>query len=599
MLKRLFILKLSLLLSCLLPLPILAQNIDGITIFGDSLVDNGNAFKATGGTVPPSPPYFNGRFSNGPVWVEGFSTELKLPAGTTNNFGMGGATSGTANTINIALPGLTTQLDGFLLTSPQVNPNQLFVIWAGANDYLGGGITNPATVVGNLSTATQRLIGAGAQQIVVANLPDLGKLFAGLANPVQSVGLTQLTAAHNSGLRASLQALSQANPNLSIVPTDMAALFNEVTINPARFGFNNVTQPCLNTAAGTLCSTPDTYLFWDDLHPTAAGHRLISAYALDPITATRSISTQAETALGNASRQTRDINGRLIALRTSSPPITGQISVFASGDTNFGDRSTTNTNTGFKIDTKGLTVGADYPVSQNLAIGLAVSSINTNNQLNDNRGKVSVNSTAVSAYGNYTQDKFYTDALLNYGWDNFNISRTIQVPGFTQANANPSGNQLSLRLNSGYDFGSNGLSIGPTVGIRYTKVNINSYTEQNGDILNLKVNPQDLDSLILNIGAQVSYPFKASFATISPYFAANFEHEFAQNSRQIATELVTQPGIPIRTKIGAGDRDFIRLSTGFQTEFTNNLSVNLGYETVVGKDNFSDNYLSAKVRYQF
>lgn len=83
------------------------------------------------------------------------------------------------------------------------------------------------------------------------------------------------------------------------------------------------------------------------------------------------------------------------------------------------------------------------------------------------------------------------------------------------------------------------------------------------------------------------------------YFAANFEHEFAQNGRQISTELVTQPGIPIRTTIGANDRDFIRLSTGFQTEFTNSLFLNLGYETIVGKDNFSDNYLNATVRYQF
>jgi opacity protein-like surface antigen len=41
------------------------------------------------------------------------------------------------------------------------------------------------------------------------------------------------------------------------------------------------------------------------------------------------------------------------------------------------------------------------------------------------------------------------------------------------------------------------------------------------------------------------------------------------------------------------------LSTGFQTEFTNSLFVNLGYETIVGKDNFSDNYLNATVRYQF
>ena len=595
MFKQLLGLKISLLLSCLLPLPVFAQNIEGVTIFGDSLSDNGNAFKATGGTIPASPPYFNGRFTNGTVWVEGFPTELKLPPAATNNFAVGGSTSGANST---GSPTVTDQLNRFLLASPKANSNGLFIIWAGANDYQGG-ITNPAQVVGNLTTSVQRLIGAGGQQFIVPNLPDLGRTPAGAANPVQSAGLSQLTAAHNLGLQTSIKTLVQNNPNISIVPTDMAALFRAVVTNPARFGFTNVTQPCLNQTTGAVCATPDAFLFWDTLHPTAAGHRLVSAYALDTLTAPRSIAAQAEIGLGTANQQTRDINTRLLALRTSSPPVARQLSVFASGDSNFGDRSATSTNTGFNIDTKGLTVGADYPVTDNIAVGVAVSSANTNNQLNDNRGKVGVNSTSISIYGNYTQDKFYSDALLNYGWNNFTVARNIRVPGFTAATATPSGNQLSFRVSGGYDFGSNGLSFGPTAGIRYSKINVGGYTEQNGDILNLKVNPQDLDSLIFNLGAQISYPFKASFGTISPYVAANFEHEFGQNGRQVVTELVTQPGIPIRTKIGASDRDFIRLSTGFQTEFTNNLSVNLGYETIVGKDNFSDNYLNAKIRYQF
>ena len=595
MFKQLLGLKIGLLLSCLLPLPVLAQNIEGITIFGDSLSDNGNAFKATGGAIPASPPYFNGRFTNGPVWVEGFSTELKLPAAAINNFAVGGATSGANST---ASPTVTDRLNRFLLASPKANPNGLFIIWAGANDYQGG-ILNPTQVVGNLTTSVQRLIGAGGQQFIVPNLPDLGRTPAGAANPVQSAGLSQLTAAHNTGLQTSIKTLVQNNPNISIVPTDMAALFRAVVTNPARFGFTNVTQPCLNQTTGAVCAAPDAFLFWDTIHPTAAGHRLVSAYALDTLTAPRSIAAQVETGLGTANQQTRDINTRLLALRTSSPPVARQLSVFVSGDSNFGDRSATSTNTGFNIDTKGLTVGADYPVTENTAVGVALSSANTNNQLNDNRGKVAINSTSISVYGNYTQDKFYSDALLNYGWNNFTVARNIRVPGFTAATATPTGNQLSFRVSGGYDFGSNGLSFGPTAGIRYSKINVGGYTEQNGDILNLKVNPQDLDSLIFNLGAQISYPFKASFGTISPYVAANFEHEFGQNGRQVVTELVTQPGIPIRTKIGANDRDFIRLSTGFQTEFTNNLSVNLGYETIVGKDNFSDNYLNAKIRYQF
>ena len=41
----------------------------GIVVFGDSLSDTGNFFLASGGAVA-GPPYFEGRFSDGPVWVE-------------------------------------------------------------------------------------------------------------------------------------------------------------------------------------------------------------------------------------------------------------------------------------------------------------------------------------------------------------------------------------------------------------------------------------------------------------------------------------------------------------------------------------------------
>ncbi|MDY6992457.1 MAG: SGNH/GDSL hydrolase family protein, partial [Pseudomonadota bacterium] len=39
-----------------------------IYVFGDSLSDKGNLFELTG--LPPDPPYFNGRFSNGLLWSE-------------------------------------------------------------------------------------------------------------------------------------------------------------------------------------------------------------------------------------------------------------------------------------------------------------------------------------------------------------------------------------------------------------------------------------------------------------------------------------------------------------------------------------------------
>lgn len=47
-----------------------------VVVFGDSLSDNGNLFAQTG--QPPAP-YFQGRFSNGPVWVEQLFGPLNSP----------------------------------------------------------------------------------------------------------------------------------------------------------------------------------------------------------------------------------------------------------------------------------------------------------------------------------------------------------------------------------------------------------------------------------------------------------------------------------------------------------------------------------------
>jgi len=97
------------LLSAILPFKASAQNFDAFYIFGDSLVDNGNLFGVTRNLVPPSPPYFNGRFSNGPVWVEILGPKLGISADSTNNFAFGGATSGTFNALSpllgVPLPG--------------------------------------------------------------------------------------------------------------------------------------------------------------------------------------------------------------------------------------------------------------------------------------------------------------------------------------------------------------------------------------------------------------------------------------------------------------------------------------------------------------
>ncbi|MCL4787387.1 MAG: hypothetical protein KJ070_11410 [Verrucomicrobia bacterium] len=46
-----------------------------IIVFGHSAADNGNDHLLSGGLVA-APPYFGGRFSNGPLWVEWLAKRL-------------------------------------------------------------------------------------------------------------------------------------------------------------------------------------------------------------------------------------------------------------------------------------------------------------------------------------------------------------------------------------------------------------------------------------------------------------------------------------------------------------------------------------------
>ncbi|MEM8505748.1 MAG: SGNH/GDSL hydrolase family protein [Cyanobacteria bacterium P01_D01_bin.1] len=198
----------------------------GLFIFGDSLSDRGNVFAFSGSTFPfpvavqgplsGSPLYVDGRFTNGPVWWEPLAQHFnltnphtyyqeKLSGNTPNlsdgsiNFSVGGATTGTDNAGNAQnppfpseLPGLQDQIDAFealTILEGGADPAALYVIWAGANNFLGAFIptdrtnpfgpftdftTDPTAPATDIAMAVEELYNLGARNFLVANMYDIG-----------------------------------------------------------------------------------------------------------------------------------------------------------------------------------------------------------------------------------------------------------------------------------------------------------------------------------------------------------------------------------------------------------------------------------------
>ncbi len=261
-----------------------------LVVFGDSLSDVGNIAQATFGVYPGST-YYQNRFSNGPVWAETLSVDLGFGAiqrSTTggNDFAYGGAqTTGTGGFNGIFIRDVDEQVTQFL-SSRIVGPETLFILYAGANDLLGGQ-TNVNVPVSSLANDIGRLAAAGARQFLVPNLPLLGFTPRFNDDPTLATQYNFWSEQFNAGLDTALDGLAAGNLELTFYRLDVAALFAEAMVDPAVFGLTNVTDaaaPGLEPGASSydtsqIVPNPNEYLFWDEVHPTATVHAVLAERA--------------------------------------------------------------------------------------------------------------------------------------------------------------------------------------------------------------------------------------------------------------------------------------------------------------------------------
>jgi phospholipase/lecithinase/hemolysin len=251
-----------------------------MVMFGDSLSDIGNVYDQTFHIAPQSPPYFDGRYSNGPLWVERLADGLNLAAPNYSrdggkDYAYAGVKTGGGSTFifPFSFPNLGSQINSYLQNNTPT-PTELFTVWGGGNDFIDGQ-TNPAIPVNNLVNHVTALANAGAKNIVVPNLPPLGftPRFRGTAN--ESVMNTRTTQ-FNSQLATAMTTV-ESSLNINIFQLDVAGFFAQALANPASFGLTNVTGTAL--VGNTPAPNQDEYLFWDDIHPTRVGHQLLGTLA--------------------------------------------------------------------------------------------------------------------------------------------------------------------------------------------------------------------------------------------------------------------------------------------------------------------------------
>lgn len=300
-------------------------------VIGDSLSDQGNVFAATQDLttfgIPADDNYYMGRFADGEVYAGVLAEKLGvmlLPSLNAdgidnlagNNFADGGARTDYNIVEDDATKPFPVDLLGHGGTLPEdafpwtlngqtqafhervvVDPDALYLVFAGANDLsdlttmvalaaAGFPQVDPKEFIGKVVTginnAIAEFVDAGAQHILVPNVPNLGVVPAVTVNGAAFSHLaTLLSAQYNLALNNVLEQWEGAGV-VNIIPFDTFSFLTAVVYDPDAFGFENASEACYTgfvEPAGpddTVCANPDSYVFWDKEHPTAAAHALLA-----------------------------------------------------------------------------------------------------------------------------------------------------------------------------------------------------------------------------------------------------------------------------------------------------------------------------------
>jgi outer membrane lipase/esterase len=506
-------------------------------IFGDSLSDAGQ---------------YGARFTTNPgltaaMYVGqyyGFSTTPSTQGGT--DFAYGGArmstlpgypaTPPTASAVPVA-----TQVSQLIAHGP-LDSNALYQIQGGANDVftltsnpaltpaeIQAGVTQAAL---DLATQVGRLRAAGAQYIVLQNLPDIGKTPAAAAQG-QQANLTAISNLFNSTLNAAV-----GSAGLQVIQFNTAALLNEIIAQPSLYGFVNTTIPVCTTASSIQCTPATlrdpngnlTWVFADGVHPTTGANLVLSQAIVSMITGPQQMAALGEAPMGVERANWRALDGRM-GSAINSKATTGKLQAWAAYD--YANEDIFGTGLSGSGDINTISVGGDMLVTDKILAGIQFGYSEYKGDFGNGNGDFKLREPMFTLYAGMGEGPWYVGATLGVGSLDYSTTRNIQLGPVTRAESGDTkGYHNVARLLGGYWLHYKDWDHGPFAKLTWEKAVVRQFSENGNDSTALTFGQQKVDSLLSSVGWQLT----GNVSGFRPFARATWEYNFDGDTRQVTAK---------------------------------------------------------------
>jgi len=223
---------------------------------------------------------------------------------------------------------------------------------------------------------------------------------------------------------------------------------------------------------------------------------------------------------------------------------------------------------GFRTTEGGALVGADYRYSGSLLLGAAFDYAHASLRFDQGAGHSGLDTYMVAPYARLTDGNWYGTGVLALGWQSIDTTRNIAFPGFGGTATSSHGAWIyGAHLETGYALPLGGATLTPLVGLGYTRLSGDSFTETGAGAATLRVTRDNAERLASSVGARIAMRIDLGpTGTLVPEAHAIWQHDFLGERQTVDEAFAEAPGTGF-TVIGSRfGRDSARLGVGATLE---------------------------------
>jgi fibronectin-binding autotransporter adhesin len=249
---------------------------------------------------------------------------------------------------------------------------------------------------------------------------------------------------------------------------------------------------------------------------------------------------------------------------------------------------------GYNFTTGGVSLGLDYRITDQLAIGVMGEYSHTWTDLKP-AGHIDVDSGRGGVYATWFSHGIYINGAIYGGHNNYDSGRA-SLGGL--ANGGTEGAEWSTFVGGGYDFHIAQLVVGPIASLQYTEVGIDSFGEK-GSLAPLDIHSGSAESLRSDVGFRAFYQWQIGKIVAEPSLKAAWEHEYKYSALPITAGFAGIPG-PSATFFGPSEgHDSAVVSAGVSVQVTPAITTYVNYDGQLGRGNYDSNAVTGGVRISF